>query len=254
MLFADLAVLSAAFWLAFLFRFDGAPPLQMWKRLLFTWPYVVAFQYSVLYLYAVPRFVWRYVGLRETARVGAALGVAGGVLLAVRLVAGVAQARWGYAIYALIPTGVILADTALAFVGIVGIRAARRLWGEEADARARRSDRSGPARVGTPQRTLLIGAGEAGVAVARDLTLRPNLGLLAVGFIDDDLAKRGQLVHGVRVLGPTGQLAAFAEETKAQQAIITIASARGQDIRRIVGLCEAAGRSSQDHPGRTRVD
>ena len=61
----DVLILSLAYWAAFLLRFDGWPPMQMLKRLMFTWPYVVAFQYFMLTVFEVPRFAWRYVGLRE---------------------------------------------------------------------------------------------------------------------------------------------------------------------------------------------
>ena len=64
----DLAILSIAYWAAFFLRFDGWPPFQMLKRLMFTWPYVVSFQYFVLAAFSVPRFAWRYVGLREATR------------------------------------------------------------------------------------------------------------------------------------------------------------------------------------------
>ncbi len=64
----DLCVLSVAFWLGFVFRFDADIPIQYLKRSFFLWPYVVGLQYLTLAFLGVPRFSWRYVGLREVTR------------------------------------------------------------------------------------------------------------------------------------------------------------------------------------------
>jgi FlaA1/EpsC-like NDP-sugar epimerase len=230
----DLAVLGIALAAAFFIRFDGEPPIQMTKRLFFLLPYVIAFQYLVLTASGVSRFVWRYVSLREVIRIVAAVGAGSLVLLAVRLVAGQYQGSWGYAQYAFMPIGVIVVDFALASLGIAGVRGLRRVIAE------RRANHALPAAQHKETRTLLLGAGQAGALVAREIAQRGDLGIKAVGFLDDDATKTGLVIHGVRVLGATDQLARFAKEHRADQALITIASARGDAIRRIVHLCEEA--------------
>ena len=76
--------------------------------------------------------------------------------------------------------------------------------------------------------------------VAKEVEKRPDLGLRLVGFVDDDPGKVGEVVHGMKVLGATEQLAQIAERKGAKQAVITIANPSGKDIRRITGLCEEA--------------
>lgn len=240
----DLAILSAAYWLAYLLRFDGHPPLQMVKRLMFTWPYVVGLEYLVLSLFAVPRFAWRYVGLREVARVLWATSAATAVLLAVRIVSGVYVARWGYLQYALVPAGVIVVNFALGFLGVAGVRVLRRIEAERsANHRLAASER--PELVPT----LLIGAGRGGVMVAREIAGRPDLGIVPVGFLDDDAAKAGTIIHGITVLGSISELAKFAKRTEAQQALLTIANAPRTVTRRIVQACERAGLPTKVVPG-----
>jgi FlaA1/EpsC-like NDP-sugar epimerase len=229
----DLAILSLAYWSAFLLRFDGRIPLSMWKRLLFTWPYVVAFEFAVLSLFAVPRFSWRHVGLREATRIAWATGTIAGVLLVLRLLAGIEQMRWGYAQYALVPIGVIAANLVLSFVGIVGIRAVRRISTERESAQLLRSRQE-------MIPTLLIGAGEAGTQIARELEKRPDLGLVPVGFLDDDSSKLGTIVHGIRVWGSINDLPRVAERRGARQAIVSIAEIEPILMRRILSLCESA--------------
>ncbi len=236
----DLAVLSAAYWFAYLLRFDGEMPWLMVKRLFFTWPYVVAFQYLVLWAFDVPRFAWRYVSLREAWRVLVAVSVATATLLAVRFGAEWLQREWGYARYALVPIGVIVADAGMGFIGIIGVRAARRLLAENAEARARRGGTDNGGTTG-PARTLLIGAGEVGATVAKELAAHPDLGMRVVGFVDDDPAKRGQILHGIPVLGATDDLETLVEKVDADAIVITISSARGSDVRRIVRYCEVVG-------------
>ncbi|MCL2823797.1 MAG: polysaccharide biosynthesis protein [Polyangiaceae bacterium] len=228
----DIAVLAAAFAVAFVVRFDGTIPFEMTKRLLITLPYVVLFQFLVLVFAGVTRFAWRYVGLREVIRIVLALTAAASVLIVVRLIAGQTRASIEFAQYALIPTGVIIMDLAFAALGIAGVRGLRRTIAERFPRRAP------PVRQAT--RTILIGAGEAGAMVARQIEQCASVGIKPVGFLDDDPDKNGLIIHGVGVLGTTQDIASIAEKLAAEQALITIASASGEAIRRIVRLCDAS--------------
>ncbi|MEZ4273317.1 MAG: nucleoside-diphosphate sugar epimerase/dehydratase [Myxococcota bacterium] len=230
----DLAVLSLAFWLAFFIRFDGQVPFQMFKRLMFTWPYVVGFQYIVLVAFGVPRHVWRYVSLIEARKIAAALLTASVIFVAIRFAAHAALTWTQYAFYALLPLGVIATDYVLALVGISGVRILRRMFAESSESRQRT-----PQVLKTP--TMLIGAGQGGVMVAKEIAVRPQLGIKPVGFLDDDAAKVGSVVHGITVHGTTEKLRELCARHGARQVLVTIAHARGEAIRRIVRACEDAG-------------
>ena len=84
--FIDLGVLSAAYGLAFAFRFELYFDLDRAKLFFFTWPYVVLFQYLVLAVFGVPTLSWRYVSIRDVVRILQAVGFSILVLTAVRLV------------------------------------------------------------------------------------------------------------------------------------------------------------------------
>jgi FlaA1/EpsC-like NDP-sugar epimerase len=229
-IFVDLAVLSAAYWLAFLLRFEFDLKLDNLKLLFFTWPYVVIFQYLVLVLFRVPAFSWRYVGVREAQRIFLALGAATLVLMAMRLSL---VHVGGYAKYVIIPLGVLLMDCIIAFLGVAGVRMLRRMLAE----RRERNNVARPASA-TRKRTLLIGAGRAGVLVAREVSQNPHVGIEVVGFIDDDPLKAGTVIQGHKVLGGTAVLPSLAIAHEAEQAVISIAAAPGAAIRRIVAACE----------------
>ncbi len=243
----DLAILSLAFWAAWVVRFDGQLPLQSFKRALFAWPYLVALEFAVLVLFAIPRFAWRYVGLKETIRVAQAFAIVAGILFLTRVIAASLLGSWLQAQYALIPLGVNVLNAAFSFLGIIGIRMFRRVLAERES-----SDRRRPINTEVVP-TLLIGAGEAGALVVREIAKRPDLGIDPVGFLDDNSSKQGTTVHGIRVLGPTDHLAKYANLLGAKQVLITIAELEAPILRRILKRCEDAALPAKLLPGLYQV-
>jgi FlaA1/EpsC-like NDP-sugar epimerase len=188
----DLLVLSAAYWVAFGLRFEFNLTLDTYKLLLFTWPYVIVLKFVLLFMFGVPQFAWRYVGMREVSRIVGALGLSTVVLVGLRLVGPVFG---GYFKFITIPFGVIGADLALAVLGVAGVRVVRRWLAERTERNLRGCDPS------ERKRTLLIGAGRAGVVVAKEVEQNPQMGIQVVGFIDDDPLKIGTVIQGQKVLG-----------------------------------------------------
>ncbi len=244
---ADLLVLACAFMLAVILRFDGIPEWSQLKKFLIMWPYVVVFQYGLLFVFGVTRFAWRYVGLREAARISLALGVAAVVFFVARLVSGELLERHVAARYALVPIGVIVFNYLLTFVGVTGVRVLRRLWAERVQTHRLRQG------VTKHTKVLLIGAGRAGVVVAKELANRPDLGLQPVGFIDDDPHKLGTTIHGVRVLGRSSELGELVKRHKVEEVVITIASASGGTIRNLVKRCDEVSVPAKIIPGISEI-
>jgi len=240
-IFLDLLALSIAYWLAFLFRFEFRMEMPQYKLLFFSWPYVVMFKYLVMVLFGVHNFSWRYVGVREASRIFGALATASIFLIALRLGLG---GLGGYSKWIVIPLGVLAIDFSLSFMGVGGMRFLRRISAEKSE----RGKRGGAAAI-AGKRTLLVGAGRAGVLVAKEVQQNPGLSIKVVGFIDDDTMKTGTVIQGHKVLGDTASIPEIAEETDAEQAIICIASAPGASIRRIVEACEDADLSMKIIPG-----
>jgi FlaA1/EpsC-like NDP-sugar epimerase len=88
------------------------------------------------------------------------------------------------------------------------------------------------------QRALIVGAGDAGETVARDLLRRPHAGVVPIGFVDDDPMKRRSRIHGLPVLGMTGDLTAVARARDVSVILLAIPNVRGQVIRDILAVCE----------------
>jgi FlaA1/EpsC-like NDP-sugar epimerase len=98
-------------------------------------------------------------------------------------------------------------------------------------------------RQGGGLRCLIIGAGEAGRSLARDLRRTPEFGLVPVGFLDDNPAKVRRRVAGLKVFGTTGDLSAVAERHRVAAVIVAIPSLRPREIRRLAVQAAAAGLS-----------
>ncbi|MCI0573633.1 MAG: polysaccharide biosynthesis protein, partial [Myxococcaceae bacterium] len=239
----DLTILSIALWGACFLRFDWHIPTPFLVRLMLAWPYIVALQYGALAAFGVPRFAWSYVGLREVVRVLLGLACAFVALLAARLGAPAVAKVYPAVELALLPIGVLIIDLIIAFLAVTGARVLKRLQREERNSQIR------AAVIGEPVRTLLVGAGEAGLLVAKEIAARPDLQILPVGFIDDNPHKVGTVVHGIRVLGTTAAIQELARRFGAEQVLITIANAPARELRRVQASCNAAGLKAKVLPG-----
>ena len=105
---------------------------------------------------------------------------------------------------------------------------------------------------GSAKRVLIIGAGEAGNLLVREM-LRYPTGYRPIGFVDDDSMKWGMLLRGVEVIGATRDLVAIAKAERADEIIIAVPSAPPSEMRRIVECCESTGLPFKVLPGIAQV-
>jgi FlaA1/EpsC-like NDP-sugar epimerase len=239
----DVSVLTLAFFLAMLVRFDWNVPSVMFRQLIIVLPYVVLLQYAFLSGFGITRFSWRYISLRDAVRIFAAIASATALLVALRLLSPILVDRFPLARYGIVPLGVLLGDFVVAFIGLTGVRALRRMLGERVAFKQHTRE--------TKPRlpTLLVGAGQGGVLIAQEISRRPDLGILPVAFVDDDPVKQGAVIHGIKVQGTTADLLRLAQRYEAKQALITISNAPGSAIRRITESCKDAGLTAKIVPG-----
>lgn len=206
---------AGAYW--FRFNLEAIPP-DFLVLALQTVPIVIAIQAALFWQFGLYRGIWRFASMPDLLRIIKSV-VVGTALVAVILF--LATRMDG------IPRSVVPVY-ALLLVGLLGgPRFAYRWW---KDRRLYEKD-------GT--RALVVGAGRAGEMLVRDLLRDPNREYEPWGFVDDDAKKRGQDIHGIRVMGPIEDIV----EVSADVDIILIAlpSATSQQMRRIVGLCEQTG-------------
>jgi FlaA1/EpsC-like NDP-sugar epimerase len=90
----------------------------------------------------------------------------------------------------------------------------------------------------SPKRVLIVGAGQGGESVLREIKRNFNLPISVVGLVDDDPKKLGQIIHGCPVLGNCEQTDNIVRNHRVDELIIAIPSASGNELRRIVKLCQ----------------
>ena len=183
---ADAAVIVLALYLAFVLRFDGKIPAG----------YVLFFGWIVLFALAIKipifvalrmyRFVWAYVGVVEVTNAFLAC-VFGSLALGAFLFALHDWSRLSG-----MPRSILAIDFALVLIGVVGIRLSKRFLGQ-----ARRSG----SKQSRGRRALIVGAGDAGAQLVRAIQNEKQVTFWPIGLVDDDRAKQGAAIHGVRVLG-----------------------------------------------------
>ena len=128
------------------------------------------------------------------------------------------------------PAYVILLDWVGTITLVAGSRIAVRLYHEEMR----------PISAGGLIRLLVLGAGNAGESVVRDLRKTPVERYEIVGFLDDSPAKQDAQIHGIPVLGATDQIKAVCEQRKVDEVLIAIPSATRKQMRHIIEQCEGA--------------
>ncbi|MGQ0549338.1 MAG: polysaccharide biosynthesis protein [Armatimonadota bacterium] len=226
---ADLAVWTGALIAAFLIRFDGSIPpnhLVYIPRLLLLSIPIKAVWHWAFRLYQIS---WRAVGLSELVNIFKAVGASTATIAATMVFLRSVEAFRGF------PRSVLIMDFVLAFCGVALVRVSRRMWQIQVDRqRGRRSDIPGA-------RLLVVGAGAAGTRLVQAMAEYPHGTLHPVGLIDDDQAKWGAFVQGVRVYGGRQVIDDVVTRLRVDEVIIAIPSAPSKEIRDIVACVRQAG-------------
>jgi len=234
----DLIVFALSLFAAYYIRFEGAIPGEFIRQIAVLMPYVIIARSISFQAFSVYKIVWRYISIHDVRRILKGILPVTALLILARYFAPQRLAMLR------IPISVITLEFLLILLGTSGIRMVRRITMEmtQRDDLTRR-------RNGAVKRVLLIGAGDAGNMVAKELSQRTDLGMEVAGFVDDDPAKFNAVIQGVRILGSTAQIPEIVKRLKIDEAIISIANASSREIRRIVELCEGADIKVKIVPG-----
>lgn len=189
----------------------------------------------VYYNFGLYRRVWAYASTRELKLISLAVSTASVIVALVIVLLTPLNLYQGF------PRSTLAIDWLLSLLAVGGLRFALRLLAESRTATGEVNGRS--------RRVLVVGAGDAGALVVREMQKNPQLNLMPVGFVDDDLSKQKQTIHGVQVLGTLNDLGRVIDSRRIQEVIIAIPSAPGQIVRQVIEICRRKGIPSRTMPG-----
>jgi FlaA1/EpsC-like NDP-sugar epimerase len=219
----NLFAVVAGLMMAFVIRSDflvTSYALQTFWRLL---PAVILIKLFVFWRYGLFSGWWRYVSMADLVTICKAnIFASSGVVV--------------YAVFVyrleMIPRTILFLDGLFCFLFVAGIRFIIRAF--------RENFYPVPVSSAGKPRLLIVGAGDAGQVIARELRLNRKLKYEAVGFIDDDRRKQGEKFLGLPVLGACQDIPKVCEKRKIDEVVIAIPSASGNQIREIVEQCQLA--------------
>jgi FlaA1/EpsC-like NDP-sugar epimerase len=242
----DVLLLTAALYDAFLIRFEfNIPPFyfDLFLRML---PYVIVTKIACLYFFDLYRGMWRYTSISDLLNIIKA-ATASSLLITIFIAF---KIRFiGY------PRSVFVIDWFLTILFIAGFRLLVRLFFER--LAREKSEKSMPQQFmslfkhypKSVKKLLIIGAGDCGEKILREIRDNASLKFKAVGFLDDNRNKIGRKIHGVPVLGLISEISAAIKKVSADEALIALPSATGHQMREIVEYCKKSGIPFKTVPG-----
>ncbi len=227
LIFLDLFAIIASYVGAFLLRFGGSIPRTEMSLMTNTIFVVMVVRFAMFAYFKVYTGLYRYASINDLIQIIKAVTV-GSILLLIPVYF-FKIPLFPRSIFILEWMLLIFLSGALRF----GLRAVREIM---------------PTILRPGKRTLIIGAGDAGEMIAREIRSTRELNCQPVGFIDDDPAKRGVRIHGIPVLGDQTELEKIVEKKHISEIIIAIPSASSVQMRNIIQRCRNAKVSFKTAP------
>ncbi|MGH3921418.1 MAG: polysaccharide biosynthesis protein [Pseudonocardiaceae bacterium] len=219
LLVLDAVLVSFAYLIVLLARFiDGVEPASYWAGFRRFLPIALAAHLCAHAAWGLYGQMWRHASVKEARRVVLASATAGAL--------GVV---WLSSDRRIVPASVLLLGPVIATMLVGGLRFQSRLFA------FRRVTRRQATRV------VVIGAGESGAAILRDLARTPDSELVPVAVLDHDPRKHNLSLGGVRIIGGIDQLPVAVERFRAEQALLAIPSASSELIRQVSSAADAVG-------------
>jgi FlaA1/EpsC-like NDP-sugar epimerase len=233
---ADAALIAVAWLLAFQLRFDSYGKIPPFYDKLVNWRtvfLVVAIKLLVFTAFGFYNRWWRYVSTRDM------WGAAQGVTVA-SLAASLVVYFFPPADTARLPRGIAILDWLLLLALVAGSRLLARTIFERPGAASL---------VARGKEVIVVGAGDAGQLVIREMQKSRALGYTPIGVVDDDPRKKNLRLHGVRVLGTTEELPHILRDNKPDELLIAIPSAAGEVRQNVVEYARDAQVPVKTLPG-----
>jgi FlaA1/EpsC-like NDP-sugar epimerase len=189
------------------------------------------------YAFGLYRRMWIYASMQEMRQIITAVTTASVLVSTVMISSFTLGAFYGF------PRSVLVIDWLLSILFAGGIRFAFRLLAEN-----RNYSQVQPL-ASKAKKALIIGAGDAGALVVRELQKNPQLNVIPIGFLDDNPAKQKQQIYGVPVVGTLTDLAQMLDKYQVGEVVIAIPTAPGRVVRLVADVCRLKSVPFRTMPG-----
>ena len=227
----DLVCVAGAYALALLLRYDlnlASVPAEQWQGYLTLLPLILGYTIAALWVFRLYHSIWTFASIPELMRLMAAWALEAATLPIFAYVLGVRM-----------PPQFWITGTVFAFALTTGVRFSYRLLRRILHRGA------GP----DAKRVMIVGAGESGRALIREIKLNPALGMDPVCAVDDNPGKRGRYLEGVPVVGNRDDIARICDDYRIDQIVYAIPSCSAATRKELLDLCTATGLEVMAIPG-----
>jgi len=243
---ADVVLLAAAWYVAHLVRFEFVIPEERLTLLAKWLPAIILAKLTFFHFFDLYRGMWRYTSISDLLNILKASAVSSLFILGVVLF---------WTRFEGFSRSVFVIDWFLTILFISGCRLTVRLYfelvSEDKPSRVltRALLRSVSRGHSESKNLIIIGAGDCGEKIYREIHNNARLGYHVIGFLDDHPNKLGMKIHGIPVLGSIGDIKHVAQSAGADEMLIAIPSASAQQMRQIVAYCKESGLPFKTVPG-----
>ncbi len=217
-----LSAVIAAYFGAFIIRFDMGLPREYLGLIFTTLPLLLIFRGGAFFYYKFYSASWRFVYLKDIFDVIKAVTAGSAIFITVMVFSNKID---GF------PRSIFLIEPMLTVLFISGTKLFYRYFREFYHQKEHKITKN----------LLIVGAGKAGVMVLNELRGNKSLGIRAVGFIDDGKYQRGTTVQGVPVLGSTADLPEIIKTEGIDEVIIAIPSSGHKEVTRVSDIIHSCG-------------
>ena len=227
LLLIDAIILAVMPLVALLLRFEGVVPAAEFDTFRVCLPWMVLISLAIFYFYGMYHRIWHYARIRDLIAIIGAITLSQAMVFLIISMAAIP-----------VPRSVIILTWVLT---ICAVGASRLAYKVNLDLVTESQ--------GDRKKLLIVGAGDAGAMLVRELEQKMTASICIVGFVDDDVKKLKGRLAGFPILGTISEIPKVVQEHKIDKIVIAIPSADGDTIRHIAMQCRKTGAKVRIMPG-----
>ena len=224
-LIVDIILIALAIYLAFFLRFESQIPANYLPTILGMIIIALIISVPIFYFYGLYSFSWSYVSTNEL------ISLAKAAVLSFLFFGASTFILRDQEIFQGFPRSTLIISYFLIFLFCGAARFSKRIYLPTLQKGA----------MGEKERTLIVGAEDAGEQILRSILASKNSLYFPVGFVDNNPVKQGELIHGVKVLGKIDDIPLIVDKSDIKEMIIALSSGGAEAIKKAVETGRKAG-------------